>query len=128
MLSSADGVATVRAGLEAYTSSRAIYDDLTKMLRLMHAHEALAEFSSRLPPKIKGLDSDSLAKILGLLDALRAKHADVVPFALTITANRLETPWHLILSRDKGCRQQSRLEDRGNPLCGCHSDGARPDR
>ena len=96
VLSSADGVATVRAGLEAYTSSRAIYDDLTKMLRLMHAHEALAEFSGRLAPKIKGFDSDSLAKILGLLDALRAKHADVVPFALTITANRLETPWHLI--------------------------------
>jgi hypothetical protein len=42
------------------------------------------------------LDSDSLTKVLGLLDALRAKHADVVPFALTITVNRLETPWHLI--------------------------------
>jgi hypothetical protein len=96
VLGSADGVATVRAGLDAYTSSHVIYDDLTKMLRLMHAQEALAEFSSRLPPKIKGLDSDSLAKILGLLDALREKHADVVPFALTITASRLETPWHLI--------------------------------
>jgi hypothetical protein len=96
VLSSADGVATVRAGLETYTSSRATYDDLTKMLRLMHAYEALAEFSGNLAPKIKGLDSDSLAKILGLLDALRAKHADMVPFALTITANRLETPWHLI--------------------------------
>jgi len=96
VLSSADGVATVRAGLQAYTSSCAIYDDLMKMLRLMQAHEALTEFSSRLPPKIKGLDSESLAKILGLLDALRATHADVVPFALTITANRLETPWHLI--------------------------------
>ena len=111
VLSSADGVATVRAGLEAYTSSRAIYDDLTKMLRLMHAHEALAEFSGRLPPKIKGFDSDSLAKILGLLDTLRAKHADVVPFALTITANRLETPWHLICLATKvaGSRAVSKI-------------------
>jgi hypothetical protein len=111
VLSSADGVATVRAGLEAYTSSRAIYDDLTKMLRLMHAHEALAEFSGRLAPKIKGFDSDSLAKILGLLDALRAKHADVVPFALTITANRLETPWHLICLATKvaGSRAVSKI-------------------
>jgi hypothetical protein len=111
VLSSADGVATVRAGLEAYTSSRAIYDDLTKMLRLMHAHEALAEFSGRLAPKIKGFDSESLAKILGLLDALRAKHADVVPFALTITANRLETPWHLICLATKvaGSRAVSKI-------------------
>ena len=111
VLGSADGVATVRAGLDAYTSSHVIYDDLTKMLRLMHAHEALAEFSSRLPPKIKGLDSDSLAKILGLLDALRAKHADTVPFALTITANRLETPWHLICLATKvaGSRAVSKI-------------------
>lgn len=96
VLGSADGIATVRSGLEAYTSSRAIFDELMKTLRLMHAQEALAEFSDRLPPKIKALDSDSLTKVLGLLDALRTKHADVVPFALTITANRLETPWHLI--------------------------------
>ena len=96
VLGSADGIATVRAGLGTYTCSRAIFDDLLKMLRLMHAHEALAEFSGRLAPKIKALDSDSLTKVLGLLDALRAKHADLVPFALTITANRLETPWHLI--------------------------------
>jgi hypothetical protein len=96
VLGSADGIATVRAGLEAYTSSRATFNDLTKILRLMHAHEALAEFSGRPPPKIKALDSDSLTKVLGLLDALRAKHADVVPFALTIMVNRLETPWHLI--------------------------------
>jgi hypothetical protein len=96
VLGSADGAATVRAGLEAYTCSRAIFDELMKMLRLMHGHEALAEFSGRLAPKIKALDSDSLTKVLGLLDALRAKHADLVPFALTITANRLETPWHLI--------------------------------
>jgi hypothetical protein len=96
VLGSVDGVATVRAGLEAYTTSRAIVDELMKMVRLMHAHEALAEFSSRLAPNIKALDSDALTKVLGLLDALRTKHADVVPFALTITANRLETPWQLI--------------------------------
>jgi hypothetical protein len=96
VLGSADGVATVRAGLDAYTTSRAIFDELTKMLRLMHAHEAVTEFSNRLPPKIKALHGDALTDVLGRLDALRAKHADVVPFALTITANRLETPWHLV--------------------------------
>jgi len=110
VLSSADGVATVRAGLDAYTSSRAIFDDLTKMLRLMHAHEALAEFSGRLPPKIKAMDAppkiktleaESLFKVLGLLDELRAKRAEVIPFALTITANRLQTPWQLILLATK---------------------------
>jgi hypothetical protein len=40
VLGSADGIATVRAGLEAYTTSRAIFDDLMKTVRLMHAHEA----------------------------------------------------------------------------------------
>jgi hypothetical protein len=96
VLGSADGVATVRAALEACTTSRAIFNDLTKMLRLMHAHEALTEFSGGVPPKIMALHGDALTEVLRRLDALRAKHADVVPFALTIIANRLETPWQLI--------------------------------
>ena len=96
VLGSADGAATVRAGLDAYTTSRAIFDEMIKMLRLMHAHEAVTEFSSAIPPKIKALHGDALTGVLARLDALREKHADVVPFALTITANRLETPWHLV--------------------------------
>ena len=128
VLGSADGVATVRAGLEAYTSSRAIYDDLTKMLRLMHAHEALAEFSSRLPPKIKGLDSEfpgqdtgPVGRTQGEARRRRAVRPD----------DHGESAGNAVasdLSRDQGCRQQSCLEDRGDPLCRCRPDDARPDR
>lgn len=90
------GLAEVRSSLECYTSSHATFDDLKKMLRVMHASSQLAEFARMLPARIAHLDGDHLAKVLELLNALRAKHADLVPFAITLVARRLEAPWQLI--------------------------------
>ena len=96
LLGSAEGAASVRHGLMAYTSSHATFDDLKKMLRYLEMQRELEGFGRALAPKIARLEGASLDKVLGLLTALKAKHADAVPFALTIVANRLDTPWELL--------------------------------
>lgn len=96
LLGSAEGGARVRDGLMAYTSSHATFDDLKKMLRYLDMQRELEDFGRALAPKIAKLEGASLDKVLGLLSALKAKRIDAVPFALTIVAKRLETPWELL--------------------------------
>lgn len=96
VLKTDDGVATVRAGLDVYTSSHASFGDLTKMLQVMRAQNELAEFARALPAKLVELEGDRLASVFGLLNELRSKRPDSVPFALTIVARRLQTPWQLL--------------------------------
>lgn len=94
-LASAEGAERARTNLATYTTSRATFDDLTKMLSVLRAREALAQFNKALPASIDNLDNQHLSQVLILLDAFAAKHADAVPFALTMVANRLKTPWQL---------------------------------
>jgi hypothetical protein len=90
------GVERIRAGLAMYTSSPAVFNDLTKMVCVLGARDALAELNEALPPKIDKLEGKALANVQGLLSAFTAKHADATPFALSIVANHLKAPWHLI--------------------------------
>lgn len=93
---STDGSDMVRATLRMYTSSSAIFDDLAKMFTVFSASEALNKFAQSVAPKIAKLEGPELAKVLDQLKVLKAAHADAVPFALTIVARRLATPWHLL--------------------------------
>jgi hypothetical protein len=93
---SADGRDMVRATLRMYTSSPAAFDDLAKMFTVFRATEALGKFAHGLPPKITKLDGKALTKVLDQLKALKAANAGAVPFALTIVATRLATPWQLL--------------------------------
>jgi hypothetical protein len=56
----------------------------------------LAKFSGALPAKIEKFDDVWVSNITALLDALGKKHADAIPFALTLVAGRLKTPWQLM--------------------------------
>lgn len=95
VLGSAGGEASVRAGLESYTSSHATFDDLTKMLRMLCAQQELIDFARSLPATIGEFEGEAFARAMHALDALKSKRDDVVPFALTIIARRLEIPWQL---------------------------------
>ena len=86
MLASESGATDVRAGLAIYTSSRAAFGDLTKMLGFLRARAALAAFNTALSLKITTFDDERLAKVQGLLDAVKAENADAIPFALTMVA------------------------------------------
>jgi hypothetical protein len=91
-----DGVERARNGLGKYTSSDGCINDLTKILSAMRARDAIVAFNEVLPPKIANLEGETLAKVRGLLDAFTTKHPEAVPFALTITAKHLKTPWQQI--------------------------------
>jgi hypothetical protein len=86
----------VRAKLAIYTASRAAYDDVTKMLCVLRARDALAKFHGALPAKIVKFDDAQVANISELLDAFGKNQAEALPFALALVATRLKAPWQLI--------------------------------
>jgi len=95
-LGSVDGADQTRVKLATYTASQAAYGDLTKILCVLRARDALAKFSDALPATIKKFDDARVAKVAALLDAFGKKHAEALPFALALVAKRLRTPWQLI--------------------------------
>ena len=95
-LGSPDGVNQTRIKLATYTASHGVYGDLTKMLCVLRARDALVKFSDALPAAIDEFYNARLCKITELLGALRKTNADAIPFALALVAKRLKTPWQLI--------------------------------
>ena len=95
-LASRQGVDGVRTGLGRYTSSRASFDDLKKIVAALRVGDAIVAFGEALPPKIETLEGETLAKARTLLDMFATKHPEAMPFALTIVLKRLKTPWQLI--------------------------------
>src|SRR3984957_9787151 len=95
-IGSPDGAAQIRNRLATYTASQTAFDDLTKMLSVLHARDALEKFNDALPVKINQLEDAQVTKLTQLLDAFRKDHAEQVPFALALVAARLRTSRHLI--------------------------------
>lgn len=95
-LGSAGNAARVRAELARYTSSAAIFDDLLKILCVLQARDALAEFAAALPARIEKFEGEPFAKVQRQLNAFAAAQADAMPFALTMIAGRLKSHWQLI--------------------------------
>ena len=95
-LSSTDAVDQTRVRLAAYTASRSAYGDLIKMMCVLHDRDALAKFDEALPKQIADFDDALVGKLIGLLTAFGKKHVEAVPFAITLIAKRLKTPWQMI--------------------------------
>jgi hypothetical protein len=95
-IGSPDGAAQIRNKLATYTASQAAYGDLSKMLDVLRAREALAKFNDGLPARIDKFEDAQVAKATLLLDAFAKDHPEQVAFALTLIAGRLKTSWHLI--------------------------------
>jgi len=96
ILGSPDSATQIRGRLAAYTASQSVFEDLTKMLGVLRARDALGKFNEALPAKISKFDGAQFAKVTALLDAFAKQNAEQVPFALTLVAGRLKTPWQLI--------------------------------
>jgi len=95
-LGGSDAAEQIRAKLAAYTASRSAYGDLVKMTCVLRARDALAKFDEQLPKQMSKFDDVIVGKVVGLLNAFRKKHAEAVPFAITLIANRLKVPWQMI--------------------------------
>jgi hypothetical protein len=114
-LAAAEAAEQARAGLAMYTSSRAAFADLTKILVVLRARDALAEFNKALPERIDKFEDEKLNDWRGKLDAFRTKNAAAMPFALTMVAKRLKTPWHLIRLASKTARSKSAADMAASP-------------
>jgi hypothetical protein len=95
-LASANGVERVRSELTVYTSSPAIFDDLSKVLCCLQARDALAEFGKALPARIEKFEGEPFATVVALLKAFTVGHPGAMPFAITLIARHLRTPWQLV--------------------------------
>jgi hypothetical protein len=95
-LSTPDGADQTRTKLATYTASRSVYDDLTKVLCVLRAREALLKFDEALPPSFGKFEDGQVAKVTGLLDAFAKSNTEALPFALALVARKLRTSWHLI--------------------------------
>jgi hypothetical protein len=114
-LGAPEGAEQTRAKLAVYTASPAVYGDLTRILCVLRAREALAKFNEALPVKIDKFDDARIAKITDLLDAFGKKHADVLPFALALVARRLRTQWQLIRLATKAAPSKNAADIAATP-------------
>jgi hypothetical protein len=106
ILATDQGAEGVRSGLGRYTSSRASFDDLKKLLAALRVREAIAAFNESLPSDVESFEGEPLGKVRGLLDAFAAKHSEAKPFALTMVGKRLKAPWQLMHLATKTARSK----------------------
>jgi hypothetical protein len=114
-LDSPVGADQTRTKLATYTASNAAFGDLTRMLCVLRARDALAKLDSELPAAIEKFDNKTVFEITALLDAFRRNHPDALAFALTLVAKRLETPWQLIRLATKAARSKSAADIAATP-------------
>src|ERR1700687_1828551 len=114
-LGSPDGADQTRIKLATYTASHAAYSDLTQMLCVLRARDALAKFSDALPATIKKFDDARIVKVTKLLDAFGKDHPDAVPFALALVAKRLRTSWQLIRLATKAAPSKNAADIAATP-------------
>jgi hypothetical protein len=111
----AAGVERIRGEVAMYTSARGAFMDLTKMLVVLQASDALEKFSAALPPKIALFEGGVLSKLQHQLDGLSAQFPNALPFGLTLLMRRLETPWQLIRLATKSAGSRSAAALAGTP-------------
>ena len=114
-LGSPDGAALIRNKLATYTASQAAYGDLTKMLSVLRARDALAKFNDALPAKIDKLEDAQVSKVTQLLEAFRKDHSEQVPFALALVAARLKISWQLIRLATKAAPSKNAADIAATP-------------
>ena len=96
-LATPDGVDRLRKDLAKYTSSRAAYGDLVKLVTVLQAKDALSKFQSALPKQQIGrFEGDALKRVRQLLTACMDSNTEGMPFALKAVSVRLKQPWQLI--------------------------------
>jgi hypothetical protein len=114
-LGSADGIDQTRIKLATYTASHAAFGDLTKMMFVLRARDALAKCRDGLPAAIDEFDNARISKITELLDDLGKTNAEAIPFALAMVAKRLKTPWQLIRLATKAASSKNAADIAATP-------------
>ncbi|MGY3078344.1 hypothetical protein ACVWZZ_004752 [Bradyrhizobium sp. LM6.10] len=106
-LASVESTEFARGKLAQYTASRTAFDDVKKMRHVLRAGAALPKFNEKLPEKIAKFDDGLVDQITARLDAFKKAHPEALPFALTLLARRLKTPWQLVRIATKPAASKS---------------------
>jgi hypothetical protein len=114
-LASAESRELARAKLAQYTASRSAFDDVTKILHVLRAGDALPKFSQKLPETIGKFDDGQVAQVTAQLDAFKKAHPEALPFALALVARRLKTSWQLVRLATKAAASKSAAEIAATP-------------
>ena len=114
-LRDADSAAHTRFKLATYTASRSAYDDLVKIMQALRARDALAKFNDVLPESIAAFDDAQVRRMAALLHGFAKENAETVPFAITLVARRLRTPWQLIYLATKAAAGRNAADVAATP-------------
>lgn len=114
-LASPHGAEQARARLTGRAGSKAVFNDVGKILRVLKASEVLAQFAEGLPARIDKLAGARLEKTVALLDKVAAARPDAIPFALTAVASRLKVYWQLIRLATKAATTKDAAEIAATP-------------
>lgn len=109
-LAAPEAAEQVRVKLGTYTASQCVFSDLTKIVGVLRARDALAKFDKALPDKIAQFDDNRVAAMTKLLDEFGKTSHEALPFALTLIANRLKTTWQLIRLATKAAPSKDAAE------------------
>jgi hypothetical protein len=104
---SKESTEAARSKLAQYTASRSAFDDVTKMLHVLRAGDALAKFNAKLPEKIAKFDDSRVVQITAQLDAFKKANPEALPFALALVARRLTRSWQLARLATKAAASKS---------------------
>jgi hypothetical protein len=114
-LGSPDGAERARTKLATYTASRSAYSDLTRMVTVLGARDALAKLDKDLPASIVEFDTTHVATVTSLLDAFGKDNAAAVPFALALVAKRLKIFWQLVRLATKAAPSKNAADIAATP-------------
>ena len=95
-LGSPESTEQIRLRLAAYTTSPAVFHDVTKMLSAFRARDEIAKLNDALPAKLLRFEDAEVAKVTPLLASFAKTNPEQVPFALMLVSRRLKIQWQLI--------------------------------
>jgi hypothetical protein len=85
-----------RQRLAGQVGSPRALEDLSEIVAILRARDALAVFASRLPAQIANLADEQLDNIRALLESPIGAHPDVFVYALILVMGRLAVPEQLV--------------------------------
>jgi hypothetical protein len=96
ILGSPESAGQIRGRLATYTTSPAVFDDVTKMMHALRARDEIAKLNEALPAKLSRFENAEVAKVEPLLAKFAKTNPGQLPFAMMLVSRRLKTQWQLI--------------------------------
>jgi flagellin-specific chaperone FliS len=116
-LGSPDGAEQTRLRLASYTASRSAYGDLIKIMCVLRARAALANFDEVLPKRqIVKFDNPQVAKMSALLAKFSSTNAEALPFAITLIVKRMKAPWQVLRLATKAAASKKASDVAATPF------------